>query len=104
MNESDWKIFKQIKEKAIEKYCSNAFADFSEIINNEKEHVHDRYLEFYKLVQKRDKELGNIFDGHSRSKATMQLLLIRRARLADDELLQKLSDEFFQVTDPERLI
>jgi len=103
MKETDWKIFKQIKEKAIEKYCSNAFADFSEIINDKNGQVHDRYLRLYKLVQKRDKELGSIFNDHSRSKATMQLLLMRSAGLADYELLQKLSDEFFRVTDPKRL-
>jgi len=103
MNESDWKVFKKIKEKALEKYCLDAMADFSEIIKNEKSGAHDRYLEFYQLVRKRDKELGKIFDGHSRSKATMQLLLIRMEGLVDEELLQKLSDEFLQDTDPKRL-
>src|SRR5690606_17062176 len=103
MKESDWKIFKRIKEKALEKYCSNALADFSRIINNEKEHVHNRYLELYGLVQKRDEELVRLFDEHSRSKAEMQLRLIRKAGLAYEELLGKLSDEFFKFTDPERL-
>lgn len=103
MKESDWKIFKQIKEKALEKYCENALADFSAIISNDKDHACDRYTELYKLVRERDKELGKIFDDHSRSKATLQLLLIRKVGLADDELLQQLSDEFFQATNPERL-
>ncbi len=103
MKETDWKIFKQIKEKALEKYCLNAFMSFSEIINNENEHAHDRYLELYNLVREKDKELEKIFDGHSRSKATLQLLLIRKNGLADDELLKNISDEYFQETDPERV-
>ena len=55
-------------------------------------------------MRERDKELGKLFDDHSRSKAALQLLLIRKAGLADEELLQELSDEFSQATDPERLI
>lgn len=104
MKESDWKIFKKIKERAIEKFCANALDNFSEIIKSDKEHAYDKYLKLYKLVQKRDKDMSIIFDGHSRAKATMQLLLIRKEGLADEELLHKLSDEFFQVTDPKRLI
>ncbi len=103
MKESDWKIFKQIKEKALEKYCLSAFVNFSEIINNEKVHAHDRYLELYNLVRERDKEMEKIFDGHSRSKATIQLLLIRKNGLADIELLKSISEDFFQETDPERV-
>ena len=104
MKESDWKIFKRIKEKALAKYCENALADFSKIINNDKEHICERYTELYKLVRERDKELGKLFDDHSRSKATLQLLLIRKAGLADEELLEELSDEFSQGTDPKRLM
>ena len=104
MKESDWKIFKEIKEKALVRYCEEALADFSKIINNDKEQVCERYTELYKLVRERDKKLGKLFDYHSRSKAALQLLLIREAGLADEELLQELSDEFSQATDPERLI
>jgi len=44
-----------------------------------------------------------IFDGHSRSKATLQLLAIRGEGLADQELLKKLSKEFLEATDPKRV-
>ncbi len=101
MKESDWKVFKEIKQKAIEKFCTCTLQEYTEVINNEKEHVHNRYLLLYKLVQNRDKEMGLLFDGHSRSKAPLQLLLIRGKGLADNQLLKKLSDDFLQETDPE---
>jgi len=104
MKESDWKIFKKIKEKALESFCLQAFDRYSAVINNEKEDAHDRYITHYNLVREKDKELGRLFDGHSRSRASMQLLLIRKNGLADEELLQQLSNEFFQETDPEKLI
>ncbi|WP_203141618.1 hypothetical protein [Marinobacter mangrovi] len=60
MKESDWKTFKVIKEKAIERFCSQALEEFEEVISNTEEHVHNRYLLLYKLVQNRDKEMALI--------------------------------------------
>lgn len=100
MNESDWKIFKQIKDKAIEQFCSLCLAEFREVIDDESEHVHSRYLLNYKLVENRNKQMSLLFDGHSRSKAWMQLMAIRGEGLADEELVSKLTDEFRENTDP----
>lgn len=104
MNESDWKVFKKIKEKAIVKYCSRCFAEFKDVINDESKDIHERYLLNYRLVESRDKQMSVIFDGHSRSKAWLQLLAIRAEGLADESLLLKLSDEFRERTDPVRHI
>ncbi len=103
MKESDWKIFKEIKNKAIEAYCTQALEEFAEIIEDEKEHVHNRFLLIYKLAKNRDKQMNLIFDYDSRSKASIQLLLIRGEGLADDQLLKRLSDDFLKETDPSRL-
>lgn len=103
MKESDWKIFKEIKEKAIEKYCAIALQEFSEVIHDEDEHIHNRYLLLFELVQNRNKEMSLIFDGQSRSKAHIQLMIMRREGLADDKLLGKLSNKFRQETDPGRI-
>ena len=100
MNESDWKIFKQIKDKAIEQFCSLCLAEFREVIDDESEHVHSRYLLNYKLVENRNKQMSLLFDGHSRSKAMIQLLIIRREGLADEQLVSELSEAFQQETDP----
>lgn len=102
MKESDWKVFKEIKDKAIEKFCKIALSEFREAMDNEDEYIHNRYLLNYKLVQNRDKQMSLLFDGHSRSKAWLQLLAIRGEGLADEELVAKLSDEFRQQTDPKQ--
>lgn len=103
MKESDWKVFKELKEKAIEKYCTLALEESQEVILDQKQHVHNRYLYLYKLLQNTDKKMALLFDGHSRSKAWIQLISIRREGLAEESLLSKLSDEFLAETDPERL-
>ena len=103
MKESGWKIFKKIKEKAIEQLCQAALYEFRAAMDKESEPVHDRYLLNYKLVQKRDRQMSLLFDGHSRYKAPLQLLAIRREGLADEALLEKLSEEFRDQTDPKKL-
>lgn len=102
MKESDWKTFKKIKEKAVEKFYQNALADFSEIIHDNNEPHHSRYLKLCQSVQESDEELGLIFDGLSRSRASQQLLAMRSRGLADETLLQELSEEFLHRTDPEK--
>jgi hypothetical protein len=43
-----------------------------------------------------------LFDGHSRSKAWLQLIFMRREGLGDEALLAQLSDEFNRETDPNK--
>ncbi len=100
MTESDWKIFKQIKEKAIESYCRLCLAEFKKIIDDDSLHTHERYLLNYKLVENSDKKMQLLFDGHSRSRAWLQLLAIRGEGLADESLVAKLSAEFQEQTSP----
>jgi hypothetical protein len=102
MKESDWKKFKIIKEMAIERFCTRVLDEFAEVISNTDEHVHNRYLLLYKLVQNRDKEMSLIFDHHSRSRATLQLTAIRAHGLVDESLLAELSNELREQTDPKR--
>ena len=100
MKESDWKVFKEIKEKAIDRFCVESLEEFQGVIEDQTENAHSRYLLIYKLIHNRDKRMRFLFDGHSRSKAAIQLLAIRGEGIADETLLGKLSDEFLKQTDP----
>ena len=102
MKESDWKQFKVIKEKAIERFCSFVLKEFQEAISDPEEHPHNRYLLLCGLVQNRDKEMSLIFDGNSRSRAAIQLMVIRAKGLVEESLLAGLSDDFLAQTDPVR--
>ncbi|WP_037071253.1 hypothetical protein [Psychromonas arctica] len=102
MKESDWKVFKSIKEIAIEKYCNLVLEASQALISKQDESAHNKYLLIYKLLQNRDEKMAVLFDGHSRSRAWSQLLAIRSEGLADQTLLTELSDEFREATDPSR--
>lgn len=102
MKESDWKIFKKIKAKALEQLCAEIMSSVCDIINDEESTEHERYLKMYKKVITSDKELGKIFNGLSRKRAFIQLLMIRQRGLADMALVSQLSEEFQQGTDPDQ--
>jgi hypothetical protein len=68
MKESNWKVFNELKYKAIEKYCTLVLGESQDVILDQKNHVHNRYLLLYKLLQNRNKQMAILFDGHSRSK------------------------------------
>jgi hypothetical protein len=100
IKESDWKKFKVAKEHALERFCSDAMADFAEAINKKDLSNYARYIYLYKLVENADKRLALLFDGHSRSKALLQLTLLRSEGLIADSDLDGMSDEILKSTKP----
>ena len=102
VKESDWKIFKKIKETALDSFCENSLNEISDVIGDKSKPAHERYLLSYRLMQNRDKQLALMFDGLSRSKAKLQLISIRGEGLADENLLKELTPEFLEQTDPEK--
>lgn len=100
ISEGDWKKFKQIRERALEKFCLSSLDECKAIIDRADLLPHERYLLNYQTVRDRDKILAQIFDGLSRSRAYLQLLMIRREELADEDLISQLSEQFQTQTDP----
>ncbi|MGB5291106.1 MAG: hypothetical protein WBN41_06615, partial [Lysobacterales bacterium] len=49
--------------------------------------------DIYKIIQKRDYELGLVFDGHSRSRADQKLRDMYNKGLVTDDELSKFSEE-----------
>jgi hypothetical protein len=92
ISESDWKLWRRLREEALERYCQKALDDFAKLKNGEAS-AHERYLKLYQLVKRRDKKLGEIFDGPSRSNAFFQIALALRARLLSADEMAGFSDE-----------
>ncbi|MBY0573248.1 MAG: hypothetical protein K2P84_06170, partial [Undibacterium sp.] len=62
ISESNWKIFKQIRERALEKFCLRCLDEFKAIAEREQLSPHERYRLHYQTVQDRDKTMANIVD------------------------------------------
>lgn len=100
IKESDWKKFKSLKEAALERFCAATLADCSRTIDQEGGSSHSKYLSLYKIIQDADRTLASLFDYHSRSKATIQLMMLRSEGLVRDSEVEQLSDEFRKATEP----
>ena len=87
--ESDWKIFCEVRAAALERFCQRVLGDIERIMSGEARSFHDRYLEIYKLIKRRDEELARAFNDLRRSTAIFQLAVIcSHGLLTPDEMLR----------------
>lgn len=93
IKESDWKIFKELRPRALDRYCKRMMEEVEKTIHQSDKDNHTRYIEMYKTVKEGDKKLAHMFDGYSRSKAVEQLLLYYSDDLLTDDEFDRLSDE-----------
>ena len=100
IKESDWKKFKKLKEAALKRFCDRVLEDSNRIIEQEGGSSHSKYLSLYKAITEADRTLASVFDYHSRSKATIQLMMLRTEGLIQDNELEELSEEFRRSTEP----
>ncbi len=85
ISEKDWKTFKRVKEKALNRLCQSVLDETTQLCIQSGKTSHERYLEVHNLIRERNKTIGRAFDGHSRSNAMLQLGQFRQLGLADEE-------------------
>ena len=83
--ESDWLIFRSLREVALERFCERVLVEMRERADDVRSSHHPRYLEIFTLIGKRDDELARAFNNPRRSVALLQLGLIRALGLITDE-------------------
>lgn len=91
--EPDWRRFKEVRAKLLERYCNRVLEDVSTASQGAEGSAHDRYLNVYTIVKDRDKQLANAFNDFSRSTAVMQLGIMRRMGLLTDRELRLFSEQ-----------
>lgn len=91
--ESDWRRFKEIHAKLLERYCSRILDELAAVSQSTEGSAHERYVKIYRLIEKRDKQLENAFADFRRSTAGMQLGIMRRMKLLTDEELALFSEQ-----------
>jgi len=94
ISEKEWKAFKKIKAKAVDQFCQSVLDETTLLCTQPDKTTHERYLEVWGLIQKRNREMSQIFDGHSRSKAIVQLRMMRQMGLVNDDELQVFDAEY----------
>ena len=93
ISEPDWKRFKSLRLLAIERFCNAVHKEAAAITASNEGTAHERYRELYQLMEKRDKEIVQLFDPHTRSRAVRQLVGLCRFGLVAENELNVFSDD-----------
>jgi hypothetical protein len=93
IDKSDWKIFKELRKVALERFCKRVLDDIARISSDNTKANHERYLKIYRLVHDRDEEIDPIFDYLRRSTAVRQICAFRFHNLLTEQELQQFSPE-----------
>jgi hypothetical protein len=91
--ESDWKKFKRVRTLALERFSQRVLDDCGRILGDESATAHERYLELYRLIQERDREIAEAFNDFRRSTASFCLRLMWQHGLVTDGEMSEFSPE-----------
>ena len=91
--ESDWKVFKQLHPIALDRFSRQALEDVAALLKDNSKSSHDLYLAIYELIQRRDKEMAEVFDDFRRSTAFWQIAMMHAQGLLTDQEFQQFSQE-----------
>ena len=90
--ESDWKIFRELRERALERFCRRVLEEIEGIRSDESQSYHSRYGAVYRLLQERDRQLAHAFDDPRRSQMLIQLAAMVLYGAVDRGELSKLTE------------
>ena len=83
--ESDWKVFRELREAALQRFCKRVLDEVPRIAHDRALNHHDRYGE--------DKQLAHAFDNASRSRMIDQLVMIHALDLLSPSDLERFTPE-----------
>ncbi len=85
--ESDWKVFRDLRNVALERFCERVLAKIGRLSSDSSKTFHTRYLDVYRFIDGRDADLGQAFNDPRRSRLIPQLAAIcSHSLLESDEL------------------
>ena len=93
--EADWKTFRELREVALQRFSQRILDEVERVTQHVQKTAHERYVDIFRLVRARDREMAAAFNDPRRSQMVAQL-----AAIYAHDLLQ--SDEFARFSDSTR--
>ena len=93
IKESDWKILRQLHTVALERFCERILLEIEQIHSDTTKSFHQKYLQIYAALRRRDKEIALTFNDLRRSTALHQLTAMRARDLLTEEEFSRFSQE-----------
>jgi hypothetical protein len=91
--EPDWRIFRSLHSIWLDRFCQRVNSELIAVLSNKSRSQHERYLAAYKLIHKRDRQIGDAFNDFRRSTAVFQIAIIRKLDVITDEELGRFGKE-----------
>ena len=93
IQESDWKLFRQLRVIVLERYCERVLGEINGIASDSGKTPHRQYLAIWDLLQRRNREMAHAFDDPRRSVARIQLQFIWSLGLLTGDEVARFSKE-----------
>jgi hypothetical protein len=93
ISEAGWKVLRHVHPLALERYCEHVLAEIERVTHNSAQSAHQRYLDIFKIIEQRDREMASTFDDPKRSNALTMLARMRSAGLVTEDEFAWLSPE-----------
>lgn len=93
IKETDWKVLRRLHPLAVERFCEGVLAEVERVMHNSTEGAHQRYLDIFRIMERRDREMARLFNGLKRSQGLMMLARIRSAGLLTEDEFSSLGPE-----------
>jgi hypothetical protein len=90
--ESDWKVFRELRQQALERFCRRVLEEVQIILKNGSGKYHERYLKVYRLLRARDDELADAFNDPRRSRMINQLAAIHALGLLEASDVERFTE------------
>ena len=85
--EADWKACRKLQSVALERFCERIVNEAGSIAQNNSASYHARYLDLFKLIERRDNDIARAFNDPKRSNIVLQLsAIVAHGLLTRDEL------------------
>jgi len=93
INEPDWRVLRRVHPLALERFCERVLAEIDRVSRDGAKGHHARYLQIFRIIQQRDREIARLFDNPRRSHALTRLAQIRSQGLLTEDEFSSLSPE-----------
>jgi hypothetical protein len=93
IKEPDWKVLRRVHPLALERFCQGVLAEIDHVSRDGAKGHHARYLQIFRIIQERDREIARLFDNPRRSHALTMLAQIRSEGLLTEDEFSSLSPE-----------
>jgi hypothetical protein len=93
IKESDWKLLRQLHPEALERLCKQILSEIERINSDRTKGFHQKYLDIYKVLHQRDKEMAQAFNDMRRSRAVTRIASIKALGLLTEDEFSRFSQE-----------